>query len=142
MKKKKIKSWSKVLLEDLETVAFELKKSIETPALILLEGPLGAGKTTFTKCFCSDTTSPTYSLIHESDDVLHGDFYRIEDASEIIHLDLPLYLDDKNYFFLEWGMKYFDTIEQELDENFRSYLIEIEINEANDSRSFELYEIS
>ena len=98
MKKTLIKTWNKVLQTDLDTISFELKKNIDTPALILLKGDLGAGKTTFAKTFSKETHSPTYSVLIESEDVLHGDFYRIKEAEEIIHLELPLYLEDKNYF--------------------------------------------
>lgn len=142
MKKEKIKHWSRVLQKDLETLSFELKKSINAPALIILEGPMGAGKTTFAKTFSQDLSSPTYSVLTEVEDVLHGDFYRLENSDEIVHLELPLYLEDKNYFLLEWGSKFFNTVARELEEDFSTYLLEIEINEGQDSRNFELFEIS
>lgn len=141
MIKKKRKSWTKVFVDDLEYVSFELKKEITEPALILLEGELGAGKTTFAKTFCEQTNSPTYSVLTEHDDILHGDFYRIKSREEIVHLELPLYLEDKNYFLLEWGKDYLPTISRELPEDFSSYILEISINEANDSRNMVLSEI-
>lgn len=142
MKKNLIKSWNKVLETDLDTISYELKKIIQDPALILLEGVVGAGKTTFAKTFSHETQSPTYSVLIESGDVLHGDFYRIEDPDEIIHLELALYLEDKNYFLLEWGTKFYKELLAELEEGFSTYLLEIKILETPNSRSFELFEIS
>lgn len=141
MIKKKRKAWTKVLLEDLGYVSFELKKEINTPALVLLEGELGAGKTTFAKTFCEQTNSPTYSVLTEHGDILHGDFYRLKNREEIVHLELPLYLEDKNYFLLEWGHEYYNTILRELPEDFLSYILEISINKVNESRDMVLSEI-
>lgn len=141
MNKKELKSWTKVLLEDLGYVSFELRQAITTPAFILLEGELGAGKTTFAKTFCEQTSSPTYSVLSEHQDILHGDFYRIKNREEIIHLELPLYLENKNYFLLEWGKEFFNLVAKEIPEEFSSYILEISINKLNDSRNFVLSEI-
>lgn len=142
MIKKSLKKWNAVSQSELETISDELKKLIKAPALIILEGPLGAGKTTFAKTFSLETSSPTYSVLTESNRVLHGDFYRIENQDEIMHLDLPLYLADKDYFLLEWGSKFFEIVERDLDESFSTYLVEISILESSGMRNFQLYEIS
>lgn len=149
MDKKEIRSWKKVYEKDLSYIVHELKEILDTPSLILLEGTLGAGKTTFTKAFSDseDTVSPSYSVISETKDIVHADFYRIKDREEIIHLELSLYLENKNYFFAEWGEKHFSSIQKELSDEFSSYLIEITINPKNsikkvESRNFFLYEIS
>jgi tRNA threonylcarbamoyladenosine biosynthesis protein TsaE len=117
--------------------------------MIILEGELGAGKTTFTQAFLGDdgVLSPTYSILSESKQVLHADLYRLEKNEEILQLELPMYLEDKQYFFVEWGMKFARRLVRELPENFSNYLLEISINEANGdhhddpSRNFALFSL-
>ena len=112
-----LKSWKKVLESDLLDVIKEMKSLISTPAVVILTGPVGAGKTTFSKYFVqsmnihsdaasSEVLSPTYSIINEMDRFVHADFFRIKQAHEITHLEIPLYTDDKDYFFIEWGRQW------------------------------------
>ncbi len=149
MNKKLIREWKKVYKSDLSYIVYELKDLAKVPAMIILEGDLGAGKTTFTQSFIgeAETLSPTYSILSECKNFLHADLYRIEKNEEILQLELPVYLEDKQYFFVEWGMKFGRRLMRELPENYSSYLLEININEgAGDagegpSRNFFLYSI-
>ena len=141
MNKKLIKTWSRVFESDLAALAIELKKSLNTPALVILEGTLGAGKTTLVKNFSDHLISPTYSVLSESGNILHGDFYRLENSEEIVHLELPLYLKGKDFFFLEWGAKFFNEVSEELESDFSPYLVEIEIGPDEKSRRIHLSEI-
>jgi tRNA threonylcarbamoyladenosine biosynthesis protein TsaE len=148
MIEKKIRSWKKVFEPDLTYIAYELKDIVEKPALILIEGPVGAGKTTFSKVFIDndETFSPTYSVLSDTKDVLHADFFRIKSREEIIHLEIPLYLEDKNYFLVEWGKQHLHGINRELTEDFNIYSLEIEIGNSKDeknpsSRNFVLSQI-
>jgi tRNA threonylcarbamoyladenosine biosynthesis protein TsaE len=150
MNKKLIREWKKVYKSDLSYIVYELKDLVKVPALVILEGDLGAGKTTFTQNFVGDdqVLSPTYSILVECKNVLHADFYRIEKNEDIIQLELPIYLEDKQFFFVEWGMKYARRILREVPENFSPYLLEIFINEGinesseGPSRNFFLYSLS
>lgn len=149
MNKKLIREWKKVYKSDLSYIVYELKDLTKIPAMIILEGDLGAGKTTFTQNFIGDkeTFSPTYSILSESKNILHADLYRIEKNEEILQLELPIYLEDKQYFFVEWGMKYARRLMRELPENYSTYLLEIFINEGvseneeGPSRNFFLYSL-
>ncbi len=148
MNKKLIREWKKVYRSDLSYIVYEMKDLVKVPAMVILEGALGAGKTTFTQMFVGDkeTLSPTYSILSEAKSVLHADLYRIEKNEEIIQLELSLYLEDKQYFFVEWGMKFARRLVRELPENFNFYLIEIEINEGTEtaeglSRNYHLYSL-
>lgn len=149
MVKKIIREWKKVYKSDLAYIVYELKDLAKVPAVIILEGDLGAGKTTFTQAFIGEeeTLSPTYSILSESRNILHADFYRLEKNEEILQLELPIYLENKQYFFVEWGMKFARRIFRELPENFTVYLLEIQINEGNPdmtgeaSRNFSLYSL-
>lgn len=136
MNKRLLREWKKVFLSDLPYIIYELKDLVKVPALIILEGDLGAGKTTFTQQFAGnqDVLSPTYSLLSESRNILHADFYRLEKSEDIIPLELSIYLENKQYFFVEWGLKYSRRILREIPEEFSPYLLEISINDrASDS---------
>lgn len=148
MNKKVIREWKKVFKSDLPYIVYELKELTKSPAMVVLEGGLGAGKTTFTQSFIGDgeTLSPTYSILSEAKSILHADFYRIEKNEEVLQLELPVYLEDKQYFFAEWGMKFARRLLRELPETFTPYLMEIKINEQTDhpeghSRNFTLYSL-
>jgi tRNA threonylcarbamoyladenosine biosynthesis protein TsaE len=132
MNKKLIREWKKVFKSDLSYIVYELKDIMKVPAMIILEGDLGAGKTTFTQAFLGqgETLSPTYSILQECKTALHADLYRIEKSEEILQLELPIYLEDKQYFFVEWGMKFVTRLFRELPENFSIYLLEISMNEG------------
>lgn len=138
-----IRTWKKVLESDLANIALEMKEVIEPPSVIILEGPVGAGKTTFTKVFLDrkGTASPTYSIINEVDNLLHADLYRIEKKEELIHLEIPMYLEEKDYFLIEWGMPYLHQLQRIIGDEFKYYQLKIEINE-NNSRNFLLTKIT
>lgn len=129
MNKQLIREWKKVYRSDLSYIVYELRELLKVPAMIILEGELGVGKTTFTQTFIGDqeTLSPTYSILSETKNFLHADFYRLVKNEEILQLELAHYLEGKQYFFVEWGMKFARRLGRELPENFSSYLLEISL---------------
>ena len=149
MNKKLVREWKKVFKSDLSYIVYEMKDLTKVPAMIILEGEMGAGKTTFTQAFIGDneTLSPTYSILSECKKFLHADLYRIEKNEEILQLELSGYLEDKQYFFVEWGMKFARRLIREIPENFSLYSIEIIINEGTGdspegpSRNYFLYSL-
>lgn len=87
------------------------------PALVLLEGELGAGKTVFVKGMAealgigeTEVRSPTFSLIHEylgnPFPLYHMDFYRLQDWSEVVDLGFEEYLEKDGIVAVEWGGKF------------------------------------
>lgn len=132
-----VRAWKKVFESDLANIASEMKEVVQPPSVIILSGPVGAGKTTFIKTFIDkkDATSPTYSLINEVENILHADFYRIEKKEELVHLEIPMYLEEKDYFLIEWGMPYVNELKRIIGDEFRYYELKIEVNE-NQSRHF------
>lgn len=143
MDKSLIREWKKVFKSDLPYIVYELKELVKAPAMIILEGEVGAGKTTFTQAFLDNgqTLSPTYSILSETGNVLHADLYRIEKSEDIIPLELSVYLEGKQFFLVEWGLKYARRLIREIPENFNVYLLEIQINEGQQevlSRNFAL----
>lgn len=146
MEKKEIRKWKKVYQSDLSHLVAEFMDSVEEPCTIILEGDLGAGKTTFVKeCLDSskEVLSPSYSLLMEYGDILHGDFYRLKSEEELIELEIPLYLENKNIFMVEWGKKFVYRLEKEIPDNFSFYLLEIDFIKPDElgkeRRNYTLY---
>lgn len=125
-----VRAWKKVYEADLSNIVIELKEVLQTPCLLFLDGEVGAGKTTFTRIFLEDkeVQSPTYSLVNEYEHILHADLYRLEKKEELIHLELSMYLEEKDYFIIEWGMKYQTAIHKICGDEWKAYQLKIEIN--------------
>ena len=81
---------------------------------ILLDGPVGAGKTHFARAFirarqgdaAEDVPSPTFTLVQTYDDpmgteIWHADLYRLSDPSELAELGLDEALTDA-ICLIEW----------------------------------------
>jgi len=152
MEKKLIKSWTCQQESDLVFIAQDFLKITKTPMTVILTGVVGAGKTTFSKYFArmvagqndEQVSSPTYSIINELENFVHADFFRIKKSSEIIHLEIPLYIEGKNYFFIEWGIDWLSEIRKELSSSFTIYELDITVlkkqnNINQDQRLFSLY---
>jgi tRNA threonylcarbamoyladenosine biosynthesis protein TsaE len=98
-----------------ETVALgrKIATELKAPALVLLSGDLGAGKTTLTKGIASglhaakeeDVTSPTFTLVHKYQGdarVYHVDLYRIGDAHDFETLGLEDVFAEQAIVLIEW----------------------------------------
>ncbi|MDY0090061.1 MAG: tRNA (adenosine(37)-N6)-threonylcarbamoyltransferase complex ATPase subunit type 1 TsaE [Flavobacteriaceae bacterium] len=92
--------------------------------VILFNGEMGAGKTTFIKALAKEIgvsdviSSPTFSLINEyettnGEPVYHFDFYRLKNESEALDFGVEDYLYSGNYCFLEWPEKIRNLIPEE-----------------------------
>lgn len=130
---KELRIWKKVHESDLESLVLELKDLTKKPAVVVLSGPMGAGKTTFSRTFTSiveplnQASSPTYAVINEGTKLVHADFYRLENDEEVLHLELPLYLQNKEYFLVEWGKNFLRRLALEVPEGFSFYELTFEI---------------
>ena len=99
-----------------ETIATGAVIARELPSrcVVLLEGNLGAGKTTITKGIASalgadasEVSSPTFTLIHEyGPRLVHVDLYRLETDREFATLGLEEYIDRNGVVLIEWGAKF------------------------------------
>ncbi|MFA6235729.1 MAG: tRNA (adenosine(37)-N6)-threonylcarbamoyltransferase complex ATPase subunit type 1 TsaE [Bacteriovorax sp.] len=138
-----VRAWKKVLESDLPNIVIELKEVVQPPCVIILDGPVGAGKTTFTRAFLEkvEAPSPTYSLVNEVDNIVHADLYRIEKREDLIHLELPMYLEEKDYVLIEWGMPYLHDLQRIIGDEFKFYQLKIEVNEQK-SRNFFLNKLN
>lgn len=96
--------------EDTLNIACQLGQLLTPGDVILLEGDLGAGKTTFTKGLASgldikrNVNSPTFMIIKEYHGRLplyHMDVYRLEDSFEDLGFDEYFYGDGVTV--VEWA---------------------------------------
>ncbi len=89
-----------------------LGRSLPPRAVLLFEGQLGAGKTTFIQAIArglgvaSAATSPTYALVHRypgrRGPVFHLDCYRLKTPDEAADLDWEGLLAEGDAILVEW----------------------------------------
>ncbi|MGU3423723.1 tRNA (adenosine(37)-N6)-threonylcarbamoyltransferase complex ATPase subunit type 1 TsaE [Microbacterium paraoxydans] len=98
--------------EEMEQLGLRIGEQLEPGDLLILTGPLGAGKTTFTRGLAEGlgvrgpVQSPTFviarthpSLVGRAP-LVHVDAYRLGSAAELDDLDLDL---DRSVVVVEWG---------------------------------------
>ena len=122
-------------------------KNIDKGDIILMDGPLGIGKTFFSRAIINarclmdnleieEVPSPTFSIIQEYDlrnfSILHLDLYRLENETDLFELGIPDIFDE-NVIILEWP----DLIKNFLPSRFLSVSL-FQHNNAENSRNIEL----
>ncbi len=117
-------------LSEIETVATNLLPLL-TSKVILVNGEMGAGKTTMIKALCKAlnspdvVSSPTFSLINEyrtanNEPLYHFDCYRIESEEEAYDFGAEEYLHSGHLCFIEWS----ENIASLLPEESNALMIE------------------
>ena len=117
-------------LSEIETVATNLLPHL-TSKVILVNGEMGAGKTTIIKALCKAlnspdvVSSPTFSLINEyrtasNEPLYHFDCYRIESEEEAYDFGAEEYLHSGHLCFIEWS----ENIASLLPEESNALMIE------------------
>lgn len=122
-------------INELEIVAQAIKELCNNHSIFVIDGEMGAGKTTLISKVCrilnieDESSSPTYSIVNsyfseKFGEINHFDFYRLEDENEAIEsgLDEPLY--NGSICFIEWAEK----IENLLPESYVKVKIETLLN--------------
>ena len=100
--------------EETTALGRELAAALKPPALVLLSGELGAGKTTLVKGIVSglglareeDVTSPSFVFVHVYGNgarLYHVDLYRVEQAAELETLGVEDFLAEKAVVVVEWA---------------------------------------
>lgn len=121
--------------DDTMQLGEELARDFPSPCVVLLEGELGAGKTTLVKGIVrglgaareEEVTSPSFALVHEygpGGKVYHIDLYRVESSQELSTLGLDDMLSGSAVVLIEWGEK--------LGEEFGNHTIRIRLEHAGD----------
>jgi len=108
------------VVSDGESQTLELGKKLgrllQQPALVLLQGDLGAGKTVFARGIARGLgvdpeipiTSPTFTLMNHYQarlDLYHFDLYRLSDPGELIELGFDDYAFGSGVALVEWPEK-------------------------------------
>ena len=117
-------------LSKIETVATNLLPLL-TSKVILVNGEMGAGKTTMITALCKAlnspdvVSSPTFSLINEyrtanNEPLYHFDCYRIESEEEAYDFGAEEYLHSGHLCFIEWS----ENIASLLPEESNALMIE------------------
>ncbi|HLV19700.1 MAG TPA: tRNA (adenosine(37)-N6)-threonylcarbamoyltransferase complex ATPase subunit type 1 TsaE [Polyangiaceae bacterium] len=85
--------------------------------LVILDGPLGSGKTFLVRATCralglpasERVTSPTFTLVHEipvHPPIAHADLYRLTAPEEVAQLGLDALRAEGHALLVEWGAPY------------------------------------
>jgi tRNA threonylcarbamoyladenosine biosynthesis protein TsaE len=102
---------------DTQRAGEDFAKVLRSGDIVLLSGPLGAGKTTFTKGVAKGlgvserVTSPTFTMVREHEchndrgivTLQHCDVYRVSSLAEILDLDLGELAEESAVVLIEWG---------------------------------------
>ena len=128
------------ILEELEKVAAQIIEQAGKRKIILLEGEMGAGKTTLIKEICLKlgvqdiVSSPTFGIVNEyvgtQSVVYHFDAYRLEEEEEAYDIGVEEYLDSGNWCLIEWPDKIAGLLPSE-DE-----MMKVEIKEEQGVRTY------
>lgn len=135
-------------LGDLSKIIEMIKPHLKPHTLILLDGDLGAGKTTLTSellrsCGYAHATSPTYALHHsypvvlnhENISIEHLDLYRLQSEDDVESSGVwDLFQNPQSVIIIEWADRV--SIDQwPLDWN----RYRIKITKSDSSRSYHFY---
>lgn len=128
--------------EDTARIAAETAAQLRAGDIILYEGDMGAGKTTFTKGLAAalgieDTvTSPTFALVNEYLDgrlpLFHFDLYRIDSYDDLYAIGFFDYLDRSGIIAAEWSEN-IEGLERELSADRSRMILNIRIEKAGET---------
>lgn len=121
-------------LSDLPHIARQLLKFAGDERILLFNGDMGAGKTTFVKTLCAElgvsgpVSSPTFAIVNEyigaQCRIYHFDFYRLKTQTEALDMGCEEYFYSGDYCFIEWPDKIPDMLP--------SHYINVTVNVLND----------
>ena len=101
-------------LDELDMVAQAVLNSLEGRAVVALDAPMGAGKTTLISRIAEqlgaedDVTSPTFAIVNEyvgQRVIYHFDMYRIERVEEALDFGCEEYISSGELCLIEWPEK-------------------------------------
>ncbi|MEY4192206.1 MAG: hypothetical protein RJA00_437 [Bacteroidota bacterium] len=139
-----------ILGKDLSAWVCDYPFGTDGPEIIALEGNLGAGKTTLTKCLCAawgceqDVSSPTFSLVNEhtlpnyNGKLYHHDWYRVKDAGELFDAGIEEILHEyPSKHLVEWP-EIGEFFLRDLAENYKAKVLWVNIEHKENTREYRL----
>ncbi|MFI3306428.1 MAG: tRNA (adenosine(37)-N6)-threonylcarbamoyltransferase complex ATPase subunit type 1 TsaE [Rikenellaceae bacterium] len=120
-------------VDQLPLVAEAVVNSLNGRNVVLLDAPMGGGKTTIVRAIAAqlgstdNVTSPTFAIVNEyltpaDESIFHFDMYRIERIEEAIDLGFAEYIESGELCLIEWA----ERVEQLLPDDAMVVRIEIE----------------
>lgn len=114
-------------LNELPAAVSLILKEFGSHRVFLLQGEMGAGKTTFCRVFCEAlgsgdwVSSPSFSIVNEynytrgdhNGKIYHFDLYRINELEEALQMGVLSYLDSDDYCLIEWPDLLLDLIPED-----------------------------
>jgi tRNA threonylcarbamoyladenosine biosynthesis protein TsaE len=117
--------WATASSEETIACGRTLARHLQPGSVVLLNAPMGAGKTTLVKGIvegfqaghADDVSSPTFTIMHEyraAARILHLDLYRLETEKEVRAIGVDEWLDDlqaadaeePSLLLVEWGERF------------------------------------
>lgn len=103
------------------TFARAVAQGLQPADLVVLTGPLGAGKTFFVRAVARHlglepdelVTSPTFALVRElptTPPLVHADLYRLAEPSQVRELGLWSARADGGVLLVEWGEAFVEAL--------------------------------
>jgi tRNA threonylcarbamoyladenosine biosynthesis protein TsaE len=146
-------SFKQVTLSGLNAVVSALIEAMGPARVCVLEGEMGAGKTTFVKAIGKvlgviDTmSSPSFSILNEyltasGGRVYHFDFYRLRTEAEAHDIGTEEYFYSGEYCFIEWPEKVRALLPEThtsvkiMTEDFTHRTIEISLHGRKEEKRF------
>jgi tRNA threonylcarbamoyladenosine biosynthesis protein TsaE len=108
--------------EETRAIGGRIGAALASGAIVLLRGPLGAGKTVLARGIADalgvedEIISPTYTIVADYPGRIalnHVDLYRVEGGTQIANLGLDDFLDGPGVTVVEWGEKLEPTLGRE-----------------------------
>jgi len=116
--------------QETEDVGAGLSRHLVPGNVVILQGELGSGKTTFARGLCrglaieDDVSSPTFTLVNEYSGripVYHFDFYRLASPDEVWTLGCEEYFQGDGICVIEWPERASEHLpEHRIEIRFRS----------------------
>lgn len=115
------RTWTAATEDEMLQAGRELGALLRGGQVVLLDGAMGAGKTTLAKGIvegfgagsAEDVSSPTFPIVHEyrgDTTVFHLDLYRLETEQEVLAIGMDDLLDSVDegeaLMLVEWGERF------------------------------------
>ncbi|MBL0687340.1 MAG: tRNA (adenosine(37)-N6)-threonylcarbamoyltransferase complex ATPase subunit type 1 TsaE [Sulfurospirillum sp.] len=118
-------------IDELDEFIKDIIFDIGSDGIVLLEGNLASGKTTFVKKFVENlglhvsVSSPTFSVMNEYEDrVCHYDIYQ-NGVEGFLQSGLLEKLDEPKYHLIEWSNERLETILKKIGFSYMKISIEV-----------------